>query len=159
MRLAAAALVAGLLYLLVALTGLGATALAHPAPDAIRLAGQAAAIQPQPHTPAAPAAPILAATQVPHEVSVGRPVQLVPSPLRAAQAPSAPPDTGTGNPLIDDATARPTTTQGDALLPGVADLLIPAVPDVTATALPTPVPTPIPSPTTPGLLGGLLGRS
>lgn len=168
MRLAAAALVAGLLYLLVALTGLGATALAQPAPDAIHLAGQSAAIQPRTLAPSdTPSAPILAATQVPHEVSVGRPVQAVPSPPRPAQVPSASPDTSTGNPLVDDTTASPTPTQGDALLPGVVYVLTPVVPDVTATALPTPVPTPVPtpaptpvpSPTTPGLLGGLFGRS
>lgn len=165
MRLAAAALAAGLLYLLVALTGLGATALAHGAPDAILLAGQAAPTRPSTTATAATDTVPPAATQVPREVSVGRPVPVVPASPRPAQTEPASANQPTTSPLVDDTSVSPGPSPSD--LPGDLYLLTPAVPDVTATTLPnplpvptpTPVPAPIPSPTNPGLLGGLLGHS
>jgi len=109
LRLAAAALVAGLLYLGVALTGLGATALAHAAPEAINLAGHAAPSGPPITAAAAPTATPPSAVQVPREVSVGRPVQVVSAALGPATAGPAAPNTDT-NPLLAETLASPAPT-------------------------------------------------
>jgi hypothetical protein len=155
MRFAAAALVAGLIFLLGAVSGFGGSPpTPSDFPEAIRLSGIGIQAPPElpttiPDTPTLPAA---AGNQV-AEVAVGHnvvPVPLVPVASPASTARQQPTTRTSAPPTNPAPSTEPVPASGLTLTPALPILtttLVPVPPIPTLTPTPTPAPTPSPTAT------------